>query len=323
MYQQQDPHRPCAGGFGFGNYKASHHQQQDPHRPCAGGFGFDNYKASHPSNKTPTGLVPVDSGLVTMKPLYTPENTSAAYQLNWSLTLFWRSNPISDQAWLVNLQQATEPDGVRIIKHRISSRNTSQFFISTQPHVAPAEMVRRVKGRLQHLLRTTMPSVFQRNYCLRSVGTSTRNVVEDYVANQLGHHEMADPAVQRRFARFQRTYTAVELSEPAFNSHGKYWYNLHLVFCNTERWMEIREDVLETLSETIEQTAMKHEYRLSRAALLADHVHLTMGCVVTQSPEEVAMGFLNNCAFARGMKPEFQFSYFVGTIGEYDRGAVT
>jgi hypothetical protein len=26
-------------------------------------------------------------------PIYTPENTTAAYQLNWGLTIFWRNDP--------------------------------------------------------------------------------------------------------------------------------------------------------------------------------------------------------------------------------------
>lgn len=55
---------------------------------------------------------------------------------------------------------------------------------------------------------------------------------------------------------------------------------------------------------------------------LPDHLHLTMGCPIGRSPEQVALAYMNNCAYACGMKAVFQFSYFVGTIGEYDRGAV-
>ena len=56
--------------------------------------------------------------------------------------------------------------------------------------------------------------------------------------------------------------------------------------------------------------------------MLADHVHLTLGCVVDQSPEDIVLSYLNNGAYALGMKPIFQFGYYKGTIGEYDRGAV-
>ena len=62
---------------------------------------------------------------------------------------------------------------------------------------------------------------------------------------------------------------------------------------------------------------------LSTVALLADHIHLTLGCLTDQSPKEVALSYLNNCAHTVGMKPIFQFGYYSGTIGEYDRGSVS
>lgn len=61
---------------------------------------------------------------------------------------------------------------------------------------------------------------------------------------------------------------------------------------------------------------------LSCAALLPDHIHLAIGCKLEESPEEIAMGYLNNLAFARGMRPVFRFGYFVGTFGEYDLGVI-
>jgi len=99
-------------------------------------------------------------------------------------------------------------------------------------------------------------------------------------------------------------------------------YNLHLALVNDHRWMEIRPAVLDRLSEMTERVATKYGHRLSRVGLLADHFHLTLGCSVEQSPEVIALKYLNNCAYAIGMKPVFQFGYYAGTIGEYDRGAV-
>jgi hypothetical protein len=31
---------------------------------------------------------------------------------------------------------------------------------------------------------------------------------------------------------------------------------------------------------------------------------------------------MNNLAYVQGMKPMFRFSYYVGTFGPYDRGAI-
>ena len=119
------------------------------------------------------------------------QNTNPAFQLNWGLTLFWRQASIPDSGWLPALKETTEPDGVRVIKHRNTRNDASQFFVSTKPHVAPSELVRSVKGRLQHFIRNQISKAFQRNYCVRSVGSAKRSLVEDYVANQLGHHQMA------------------------------------------------------------------------------------------------------------------------------------
>jgi len=257
-----------------------------------------------------------------MEPIYNAYNTKPAYQLNWGLTLFWRQTPVPAGDWLATLKDATEPDGVRVIKHRVTSNEASQFFVSTMPSVAPPQLIRLVKGRLQHILRQRLPKAFRRSYCLRSIGSGTRETVEEYVANQLGHHCMADPRVQERLAEFQKRYPRIDLSKPVFSAHGKYWYNLHLVIVNDERWMEIGQEVLRGLIAMVQRAASKHGHRLSRVGLLPDHLHLTMGCPTGQSPEEIALGYLNNCAYACGMKPAFRFSYYVGTIGEYDRGAV-
>jgi len=36
----------------------------------------------------------------------------------------------------------------------------------------------------------------------------------------------------------------------------------------------------------------------------------------------VALGYLNNLAYAHGMTALYSFSYYVGTFGEYDMGAI-
>jgi REP element-mobilizing transposase RayT len=40
------------------------------------------------------------------------------------------------------------------------------------------------------------------------------------------------------------------------------------------------------------------------------------------SPEEIALGFMNYLAHAFGQKPIWQAGYYVGSFGEYDMGAV-
>jgi len=301
--------------------------------PVETGLETKNPPPQKTLNQPPTGLVPVETGLETkttinpniyptMQPIYTARNATPAYQLNWGLTLFWRMPPPGEDSWLDRLKQLTEPDGVRIMKYRLTTGAASQFFISSRTFVSPAQIVRSVKGRLQYLLRKEHPKAFQRNYGLRSIGSVTRQVIEDYIADQLGHHRMADARVQKELKEFQKTYLDVDLSVPRYTAHGQYTYNLHIVIVNDQRWREVQSNLLRRLGKVIEGAAAKHGHELSRLSLLADHLHLSVGCKVDQPPEDVVLGYMNNCAYVYGMKQVYQYSYYVGTFGEYDRGAV-
>src|SRR5687767_12771116 len=110
------------------------------------------------------------------QPLYTPENTRAAYQLNWSYALFWHATP-KNIDWLEALKRATEKDHIRILNHSFDPPNVSKFLVSTLPAVAPELIPHRVKGRLQHLLQRETPNAFRRNYSLRSIGSTKRDKV--------------------------------------------------------------------------------------------------------------------------------------------------
>ena len=120
-------------------------------------------------------------------PSYTTENCRFAFQLLWSFNLFWRVARVADD-WLEPLRQALEADGIRILEHRFPQFKLSQFLLSTLPTVPPRLIAQRVKGRLQFLLRSHDQQAFQRNYSLRSIGSTTREKLEDYMAGQLAHH---------------------------------------------------------------------------------------------------------------------------------------
>ena len=55
---------------------------------------------------------------------------------------------------------------------------------------------------------------------------------------------------------------------------------------------------------------------------MPDHLHLALSGDIEQSPEEIAMAYLNNTAYGFGQKLIWRPGYYVGTIGEYDMGAV-
>jgi REP element-mobilizing transposase RayT len=254
-------------------------------------------------------------------PIYTQENCSFSCPVQWGLTVFWRT-PETQDDWFSELTAATEPDGIRLLRHGFSEPGISQFAISTKIHVSPLSVVQRVKGRLQYLVRDRLPKPFRGNYAVRSVGNVTRQTAEAYVANQLGHHGKADARILARLERYQIERPEVDLSVPQRTSHGIYWYNLHIVLVHRERWTEIREEVLQRLRDMIIRASATKGYLLSRAGILADHVHFVLGCPIEVAPLDVVLGFLNNLAYVHEMRPIYEYGGFVGTVGEYTNKAI-
>ena len=255
-------------------------------------------------------------------PIYTADNCQQpAYQLNWSYSLFWHEAPQA-AAWLESLQAATEADGIRILQHEFGDKSVSQFLVSTRPNVTPQFIAQRMKGRLQHLVKATAPAAFQRNYSIRSIGSANRENIEAYVDGQLEHHPSADERVTERLKGLQIHNTIVNLSQPSQTSHAIYWYNLHVVLVSDGRYREVHAQPLQTLHDMILKVSATKGHGLSRAAILPDHIHLALRCKIDESPESVALSYLNNLAFALGMTRVFRFGYYVGTFGEYDLGAI-
>lgn len=256
-----------------------------------------------------------------MEPIYTAENCTFSCPLQWGLTIFWRLEQKNND-WLDALGQSLEQDGIRLLSHRWLNGVTCQFAISTKPHVSPSKIVQRVKGRLQYLVREAQPRPFRRNFAVRSFGAQERAVIERYVRDQTSHHPYADPDYQTFLEHLQFQDSAIDFSEASKTSHGLYWHNLHLVLVHRERWAVSNNSQLTAVREMILRVSRKKAWQVSRIGLLPDHIHLAMGCGFGDSPQNVALCFLNNLAYVHGMKAVFQFGAYVGTFGEYDNRAV-
>jgi REP element-mobilizing transposase RayT len=256
------------------------------------------------------------------EPIYTAENCTPAYQLRWSLSLFANAELPAAGGWHDRLKTLVERDHVRLLEYQSKPPNAHLFLLSTKPNVSPPQIVKSVKGRLQTLIRDAAPKAFRRNFSLTSLGDTKRRVVEQYVATQLGHHRMSDVRVQDGLREFQLEFPNVDLSQAQFSTHGRYIYNLHLALVHRDRWRDVRRDRLEASRDMILRASETKGYRLSRVSLLADHLHLVLGCGYKEPPHEVALSYLNNLAYVQGMKDIYCYSYYVGTFGEYDMGAV-
>jgi REP element-mobilizing transposase RayT len=255
-------------------------------------------------------------------PLYTPENTKHAYQLNWSLTLFHRVLLPPIESWLESLQIATEPDGIRILEARTLNDRSHQFLVSTLPSLSPSHIIRIIKGRLQYLIRSEIPKAFQRNYSIVSVGEANGDCLGGYVAKQPIRHRMAANSTQQRVESFQFVDEQLDLRKSRTSSHGHFIYNLHIVLGNREHLHDTSLRALSSVRDMIARSSSKKGQLLSRIGLVSNHVHILLGCSVVESPSTVVLSLMNNIAYAFAMKPVLEFSYYVGTFGPYDRGAI-
>ena len=119
---------------------------------------------------------------------------------------------------------------------------------------------------------------------------------------------------------YQINNPEVDLSAARQNAHAIYWYKLQVCFVNDGRWREIRHDVLVGMRDMIDRAAGKKGHLLARGGIVPDHVHLTLGCNLDESPADVALSHMNNLAYTCGQKRVFGFGFYVGTFGEYDWG---
>jgi hypothetical protein len=99
-------------------------------------------------------------------------------------------------------------------------------------------------------------------------------------------------------------------------------YNLQVVIENAGDYHTIDNGVLSDMRSMILRMSEAKQWLLARIGLVSNHVHVSVGPKLADSPESVALAIMNNLAFVQGMKPVFRFSYYVGTFGPYDRNAV-
>ncbi len=171
-------------------------------------------------------------------------------------------------------------------------------------------------------MREHEPKALRPHYAIRSFGTQEREVIEAYIAKQPQHHPMAAEHSQQVLNELMYVDPLMDLTIKQTTNHGDYWYNLHLVLVNEGRWRNVDRDKLAEVRNMTVMWASTKKLRLSRCALLADHMHLAVGCHMELAPEEIVLSLMNNVAWVYGMRPVLSFSAFVGTFGEYDQRAI-
>ncbi len=223
--------------------------------------------------------------------------------------------------FLQELGEAWNQDGIHLLEHRWQA-DTVQLLFSGAPDVAPVDLARVAKGRLQHALRKAgHPTDFSRKVAVRALGENTRETVETYVSGQLEHADLADPRYRDALKRHAVLNPDVKLDEPFSTNSGQYWYNLHVVLVTNSRW-RMGENEARMLAQGCRAAAAEGGYGLAKMAVMPDHAHLAVRGHPEHSPNRIAQAFQATTAKAIGMMGFWKETFYVGTFGEYGMGAV-
>ena len=221
-----------------------------------------------------------------------------------------------------DVQTLWEGDGIRHLEH-VWTPGMLQFTCSVKPTVSPVLFTSRIKGRLSYALRTAgANTAFSRKVAFRTIGQNTREHVEEYIRKQVHKEQFCDLRFRELLSRFSIQDANVQLADPQESNSGRYWYNLHLVIVTDQRMRMTDEQSLRKVSEMCAATSKKKGHRISARSVMPDHVHMAISGRIDESPEQIALSYMNNTDYALGSRFLWRPSYYVGTFGEYDMGAI-
>lgn len=252
-------------------------------------------------------------------PLYDPTALRGAHRLHYS----WTGWPSGDgfPSAPTELITLTKPlwlrDGLDVVESRWM-RDMVQILFAASPHVSPQFIATRAKGRLDHAIRAAgLQMPISRKVALRAIGENTRHDVETYIETQVKKEQFADDRFARELEQLIYIDDACDLLQPTPSSHGRYWYNLHLVLVTEGRFRIVELEALRQLRAFTLRIAQKKSHALSRLTVMPDHLHASLRPKFGESPHEVAASYLNNLAHGINHGRMWQAGYYVGTFGEY------
>jgi REP element-mobilizing transposase RayT len=258
-------------------------------------------------------------------PYFRPEETPAAYQLRFNWVCWPRTGttvPELPPTSVDTLEAQWHTDGIRPLEYTWRDDEFSVLF-STKPDVSPMTLASRAKGRLQyHLRKCYEPVEFQRNFCIRAVGDSNKAGIGRYLENQVDEEDLASDGFAESIRQFTFEDEDVDLSEPRRTNSGRYFYALHLVFVWKKRWRMSHQSDYRTVASACRAVAAKHDYWLWRYSVVPDHLHVALGAPPEQSPQQVALSFMNNLTFVSQSRGLLQSSFYAGTFGEYGMAGI-
>lgn len=259
-----------------------------------------------------------------LEPIYTNSNVRPVHNLRFDWTGWPSTAPLAAADLSAAIEACRAPwqaEGIAPDTFR-TREGMVQILAATTPAVSPVFFAHRIKGRLQHALRQVgAAAAFRRKVSVRSLGGNTREVVEAYVDRQAGKSDYVDPRFKEFLGHFALSDDSVHLEAASPTAHGRYWYNLHLVVVVADRRYPVtRTENFRKLRRACAAIADKNGYGISRLAVMPDHIHIALRGVVEESPEDIALAYLNNLSYVMGYNRCWSREYYVGTFSEYGMG---
>jgi hypothetical protein len=180
--------------------------------------------------------------------------------------------------------------------------------------MSPASLVQRLRGRLQALLRPLAPQALTDRDLLQSVGHITADDIAAFIQQQ--RQVIREPALPRHavsYSEFRWQDAQVNLVKPQVHQNRPYWYNLHLFLAFAEVDCHLTQEQLSVIWSSIRQIAERKQHALKLAEISATAIHCYLRGRLSESPEQIALGYLNGFADALGQSRAFHNNYWVAT----------
>jgi REP element-mobilizing transposase RayT len=254
------------------------------------------------------------------QPMYTPPLVTATYVLHYDCTVWLSAGhdfPVCTSDAVKNTANLWINDALFLEEFKIR-KDKIQILFRARPDVSPVVFASRIKGRLQHTLRTMgYPLKFSRKVSFRCLGDNISAAVVGYLKKQVRKEGFVDPSFAANMEKFTVVRDDVNLAEPCKTVRGRYWYNLHLVLVVEGRVQLGRMKSLEILRDGCLRIAKSKGYQLKSVSVMLEHIHIALRGIPEQSPQDIALAFMNNLAWIMGRNRIWQNGYYVGTFSEY------
>ena len=261
----------------------------------------------------------------TFKPIYTDDNTKVIHNLHYDW-IGWQSAKKAFPNIIIDALDKSVPlwrkDGLCLEKWNYSEDMVKILF-QVNPDIAPFLFSQRIKGRLDYSFRKlNLPIKFSRKVAFRCLGENTRNIVNEYIQKQVIKSDYYDNRFKELLSK-NTISNNVDLSQPVITSHGRYWYNIHLVIIIQNRKFPItNSETFEIIKKYCFIIANKKECKIARLSIMPDHIHISIKGNPKLSPKDIGFAFLNNLSFVLGYNRCWKNEFYVGSFSEYNLDAL-